>query len=114
MVGVRRPLEEGSIRLVPDGRRRRLEEVTKPPGRARLHALQRLGLTRGVLGQCLFGETREKVLGLREGCRPTLFGCELFQDECSQGVLLRCRELCDFAEGLIEELRHGPSILAAL
>ena len=101
------------MRLIRDGGRRRLEKVAKLPGRARLHALQRLRLTRGVLGQRLFGETGEKTLGLREGRRPTLFGGELFQDECSHGVLLRCRELCDFAEGLIEELRHGPPILAA-
>ena len=101
------------MRLVPDGRRCRLEEVAKLTGRARLHALQRLRLTRGVLGQCVFGETGEKILGLREGRRPALFGCELFQDECSHGVLLRCRELGDLAEGLVEELRHGPSLLAA-
>jgi len=102
------------MRLIRDGGRRRLEKVAKLPGRARLHALQRLRLTRGVLGQCLFGETGEQILGLREGRRPTLLGCELFQDKCSQRILLRCRELCDFAEGLIEELRHGPSILTAL
>ena len=66
-------LETGSMRPVPDGRRRRLEEVAKLPGRARPHALQRLRPTRGVLGECLFGESREKILGLREGRGPTLF-----------------------------------------
>jgi len=67
MLRIRAPKLIGGVRLFPDDSRRRLEKVPKLPRRLRLHALERLSLTGGVLSQRLFREFGELILGLRKG-----------------------------------------------
>ncbi len=67
MLGIRRPQVVRSICLLSNGQRCRCEKFSELPRRLRLHALERLCLTGGVLDQCIFGELGEKILGLGEG-----------------------------------------------
>ncbi len=106
MIGVRRPYSVGSGGFFPDGRRCRFEKLSKTLRRAGLHALERLGLAGGVLGQRFFGELGEKILGFREGRGPAPLGREFFKDEHRHGILLGCGKLRDFAEGFFKQLRH--------
>ena len=64
---IRRPHLVGSNCLFSNGSGSRFEKLSKPLRRLRLHPLERLCLTGGVLGQRFFCELREQILRICEG-----------------------------------------------
>lgn len=62
MPWIRLPHLVGGNRLFSNGSGSRFEKLSKPLRRLRLHALERLCLTGGVLGQRFFCEPREQIL----------------------------------------------------